>query len=358
MIRKKTPRRAILYHIVYKKEESPRSIAHAKAFRRFEAVRSERPKDLLSEGLDPQREHAEVVVPKAAPAPGVAAEAELAEVAEVEPVADMEQGVGARPVAPERHALARRPEMGQDEAGEKGGRAEAREVLRRELHPRAELGEECHLLGRGLVRTLGHETRNPEHQRIRGWRIFDAPVLEVLELLVAGAGLRRMGLQSEARADAPADRNVRPDPVPDGETAVRREHGLEPRRDLRFRDGLGQERLNDSGGGSVPSLLHQFLNDPLKTRLELATPRDDMLSVCLLELEAIEPVFQKPTDLLLLSGRDPCGHRLSPSDMWRTFARHYAGLGFTTLAGNHFPGLLSGLVEGNNQGQKKAEIRV
>lgn len=134
----------------------------------------------------------------------VAVQAVRIEVAEAQAVAIHVQGVGTRPVAVERDALARDPEVRQDEAGEERRRAEAREVGLGQVVARPEFGEERLLLVHGLARRVREETGNPKHDAVSGGLVVpEIPVLEVAPVLVAGTGGGRVLLQGEAPAHLP-----------------------------------------------------------------------------------------------------------------------------------------------------------
>lgn len=79
--------------------------------------------------------------------------------------------------------------------------------MTREVVLRTNLREESHLLIDILRRAPLDQTGNPEADAVRSRLVvLEIPVLEVLVLLVTGAGLGRVSLEGEAVLDAPAHR--------------------------------------------------------------------------------------------------------------------------------------------------------
>ncbi len=158
----------------------------------------------LDERLDPQRESPESATADDTPV-AAAAEPILVEAAEVEPVADRVEGVGAHPLVVERGALARTLEVREYETADECDRTERVAVVCRQFVLRAKLGENLLLLLGVLPRR--DDARDEEHRRVdRRFVVLKDPVLQVLELFVAGTSERGMLLQGEAGFDQPEHR--------------------------------------------------------------------------------------------------------------------------------------------------------
>lgn len=210
------------------------------------------PSVLATEGLHPQRENAENAAAAAIPVPvAVAAEPGLAKVAKAEPKAVRVEGIGARPATVERSAFAPALEVGQDEAGEKGGRAERGEVVLRQLVLFPELHERLGLLLGVLWRS--HDAGNEENQGVGGRLVVaELPVLEVGPPVVTRPGFRSVLLESEACLDRSDHRTVVTEVR--GELAPLGDHGGELGRHVRV--------VDDGEEGAVRLLNKEAVKSP------------------------------------------------------------------------------------------------
>lgn len=160
----------------------------------------------MTEQHHPQREDADAVA-RAVVVPVEAVEAErLAEAAEEEATATLEERLGSRPQVVEWRALVRDPVVRERQSGNVGRRAEVLEegLGQRVLAPR--LREQRTLIPDQLARATGQETRDEEGQGIdRGRVVLQRPALQVLPVLAAGAEERPVLTPKEAVRDAPED---------------------------------------------------------------------------------------------------------------------------------------------------------
>ena len=181
--------------------------------------RTKEPSALVSE-LHPQSEDAEAAIPTPDEEPAVAAQTRPTEATEAKAIAISAAGVGANPVIPEWNPLTSRLEVGEDETGVESSRTEVAQVVNWQIESGANLAEEIDLLTASLADTAGHETRNPEHEAVTGRLVREVPVLEIVELLIAGTSFRSVIAESEAELDEVADRHRCRDAPFSGETAI------------------------------------------------------------------------------------------------------------------------------------------
>ena len=176
--------------------------------RRTGENRTKEPSDLASDEFHPQDEDAQAAIPRPVEAPEVAVETGPAEVAEAEAKAVRAAGIRTNPTVVEWNPFTHALEVGEDEAGVESGAPKTAQVMLRQIEPHTNLAEQDELFGVGLAGRTRRQARNPERQAVLGRLIDEVPalLLQVGELLVAGAGLRSVGLQREAGLDQPCHR--------------------------------------------------------------------------------------------------------------------------------------------------------
>src|SRR3989338_7110560 len=125
------------------------------------------PKDLISEGLDPQREETDdgATAVLHFHTPAAPAEPLLVEFAKVQPT-NGELGISDHIEAMEGYTLTGRLEVSEDEACDEGGRAEGRQVMRRKPALPSKFSEKLHLRDHALRCAPRHDARNPEREAI------------------------------------------------------------------------------------------------------------------------------------------------------------------------------------------------
>lgn len=257
-----------------KNEEAPRAL-----YRSTLRVRLQTTKDqvttflvvprILETQLHPQRERAENLDPILVEEPAAAAQTRLAEV-DVEANAARVERVRPSPETTERDALTGQLVVREHQSRQEGRRAEAREVVLRQLVADTNVRHERPLLVDRLQGTVRDESRHPEHDRVRRRLVvLQGPTLQVLEAIVAGAGLRRVRLQREATTDAPGYRTAVPKAL--GELVPAGERLRELLRNVRVRkrnDVLDVDRFRlyarpggDDKLGDVPPQLTVLENE-------------------------------------------------------------------------------------------------
>lgn len=146
-------------------------------------------------------------VPVAVP-PAVAAQPVPVEAAHVQPIAVGAQGVGTgvdvRELTVSRLGLA-----GKQDAREDRRLPEVHHMVLRQVVVLAEPLPELLLLGNGLAGRAGYQLGDAEDDRVlRRLVVFERPVLQVAEVLVARSCEGRVLLEGEAGLDPPADRAI------------------------------------------------------------------------------------------------------------------------------------------------------
>jgi len=155
--------------------------------------------------------------------------------------------------------------VGQHETSNERDIAEADQMMRRQSQPGSGVREQLSLLNNILRGTAPQDAGNPEDETVLGGFVREVPVLKVPEAVVAGAGLRGVDLESEAGADAVADRVGDRNALLGGQLAVDGAGRLVPLRDggvgdrdevvdLRRRGGYFELSFDDSLKGTSQTI--------------------------------------------------------------------------------------------------------